>query len=290
MIGKIVSTFEISVQHCGNFKYIGLDLTQVGSEIQLNQDTYIQELEYLELPTKRAKQTREVLTPEERLAVKSVCGQLLWVANNTRPDLSYDTCQLSNIGKTGVVGDIMKLNRVIRKAKQESVKVSYPNLGDPLNWSVIVYCDASFANLADGSSQGGFIVFLSSPDSTVAPMSWQSRKLHRVTRSTLSSECLAMCEAVDAAFLLKKQIVEVLGILPPVIVHTDNRSLHQTLHTSRILSDKSLRVHIGFLRQMVNKGDIEVKWTNAGNQIADCMTKQGSSSALLLDVLKTSHL
>ena len=290
VIQKLVTAFEISIQQCGNFKYVGLDLIQVGSEIQVNQDVYIQGLEGIVVSPRRAQDIHDVLNSDERAEVKHVCGQLLWLANNTRPDLSYETCQLCNVGKSAVVGDLGRINKLIKRAKQESVKTRYPSLGDPKDWIVVVYCDSSFANLPDGASQGGFIVFLSSPGNKVAPMSWQSKKLNRVTRSTLSSETLAMVEGVDAGFLVMKQIEEMLLVKPPVVVYTDNRSLHQTVHTSHVIRDKSLRVNVGFLRQLVNNHEIEVKWIESQQQLADALTKQGASAASLIRVLNTAHL
>ena len=290
VISKLTSTFEISVQQCGNFKYVGLDLVQVGGEVQLNQDTYIKGMKPIDISISRAQQSKALVTPEERSSIKSACGKLLWVANNTRPDLSYDTCQMCCLGKSAVVGDISKINKLIRRAKQDSVKVKYPGLGDPNQWTVTVYCDASFANLPDGSSQGGFIVFLTSPKNKAAPMLWQSKKLQRITRSTLTSETVSMVEAVDAAFLLKKQVEEVLGVKPHIVVHTDNKSLYETVHTSKVLMDRSVRVSIGSLRQRVNRKEITVKWTSTSQQLADSLTKQGSSRALLLDVLKQSRI
>ena len=129
-----------------------------------------------------------------------------------------------------------------------------------------------------------------SPEGKVAPMVWQSRKLQRITRSTLSSECLAMVEAVDAAFLVMKQIEELFGVRLPVMVYTDNKSLHQTVYSSRVLPDKSLRVNVWFIRQLINNQEIAVKWIDTNNQLADVLTKQGSSSARLLSVLRASYL
>lgn len=290
VIDRLVGIFDVRVQQCGNFKYIGLDLVQVGSEVHLNQNVYVQSLQGVTMSEGRSRQVHESLTSDEKLALRSVCGQLLWIANNTRPDLCFETCQLCNLGKSAVVGDLLKLNKLVRRAKQENVSVKFPNLSDPNKWIVTVYCDASYANLPDGSSQGGFIVFITSSEEKAAPMVWQSRKLQRITRSTLSSETLSMVEAVDAGFLLVKQIEEVLGVQPPMIVYTDNQSLHQTVHTSHVLTDKSIRVNIGFLRQLVNNGEIEVRWISTGNQLADALTKQGSSSAELLKVLRAAHL
>ena len=290
VITKLVSIFELRIQNCVNFKYIGLDLVQTSDCIQINQDKYIQSLEGIEVPRGRAQMKSASLTVEEKKAVKSVCGQLLWVSNNTRPDMSYDTSTLCNLGTNGTVQDLLKVNKVIRTMKQDKVVVKYPNLGSPDRWSLSVFSDASFANLPCASSQGGFIVFLSGSDGRVAPLSWQSKKLHRVTRSTLSSETLAVIEAVDAAMLMRLQIQELFGVTVAVNVFTDSKSLQQTVHTSKIMTDKSQRVSVAYLRQFINKGEITLSWLDSHNQLADTLTKLGAASDQLREVLESSRL
>ena len=59
-----------------------------------------------------------------------------------------------------------------------------------------------YASLPDGSSQGALIVFLLGENGCAAHISWQSKKLNRVTKSSLASEALALSEAADAGFLM----------------------------------------------------------------------------------------
>ena len=53
-----------------------------------------------------------------------------------------------------------------------------------------MYNDASFGNLKDGGSQGGFVSFLADETNVCSPVMWQSRKLKRVVKSTMASETL----------------------------------------------------------------------------------------------------
>ena len=290
VINKLVAVFEVSVQNCTNFKYVGLDIVQTSSCIQFSQNTYVQSMESVSVSNARAMRRKELLTDEERKEVKRVCGQLLWVSNNTRPEVSYETSTLCNAGKTATVMDLLRLNKLINKVKQEKGAIKYPNLGNPDKWSLAVFSDSSFANLPDGSSQGGYLVFIMAPDGKAAPLSWQSKKLHRVTKSTLSSETLAVIEAVDAALLLKKQIEEIFNVKPDVLVYTDSRSLYQTVHTSKIMADKSQRVVISYLRQYVNSGEIVIQWIDSNNQLADSLTKLGAPSHQLSEVINGGYL
>ena len=98
---------------------------------------------------------------------------------------------------------------------------------------------------------------------------WQSKKLHRVTKSTLASETLAVIEAVDAAVLLRLQIQEIYGVIPDIFVYTDSKSLYQTVHTSHVLQDKSVRISVSYLRQFVKNKELKMCWTNSEYQFAD---------------------
>ena len=165
-------------------------------------------------------------------------------------------------------------------------------MGDYKKLSVIAYSDATYASMDDGSSQGGHIVFVKGENGRVAPIIWQSKRLDRVTKSPLASEALSLGEAADAGFLVSTLVQEIfrLPALPKVICYTDNRSLTDTLVTTRLIKDKRLRVDVSRLREMVTKEEIVVKWIDGRHQVADALTKRGASTASLVEVLSLSVL
>ena len=71
-----------------------------------------------------------------------------------------------------------------------------------------------------------------------------------------------MGEAADSGFLVASMIQEMFNLssFPKVECYTDNASLTETLGTSKIVSDKRLRVDIARLKEMVGEGEIEVNW------------------------------
>ena len=176
--------------------------------------------------------------------------------------------------------------------KSKKVEVKFPPLGRPEGLRVVAYSDATYNSLPDGSSQGGILVFLLGENDSVVPISWQSKKLTRVTKSPLASETLALNEAADSGFLIASMVQEMFGLssLPMVDCFTDNGSLTETLQTSKIVSDKRLRVDIARLREMVAEGEINVSWVEGREQLADALTKRGASTARLLDVLNSSNI
>ena len=91
--------------------------------------------------------------------------------------------------------------------------------------ALYVYSDATFANLAGCSSQGGYVIFLKGENGEASPLVWTSDKLKHVVKSPKASETLSMQLAVEYAFLLRSLLIEVYNIDNthiPVISIIDN--------------------------------------------------------------------
>ena len=78
----------------------------------------------------------------------------------TRPDISYSTCQLATKLKSETVKDLSEANKVIRQLKSYSLQLRSIKLGKDKDLKIIVFTDGAHGNLVDGGSQGGYFVFL----------------------------------------------------------------------------------------------------------------------------------
>ena len=153
-----------------------------------------------------------------------------------------------------------------------------------------VFSDASYANLHDGGSQGGFVIFLMDDQSHCCPIAWASRRIKRVVKSTLAAETLSLVDASEMAVLLSYSIGSMLfnrNCLIPIVSYTDNKSLFEAVHSTTSILDKRLRVDIAILREMVERKEMTVEWIEASKQLSDSLTKRGASSAALLEVFKS---
>ena len=186
--------------------------------------------------------------------------------------------------KEAKVKDLLRVNKIIRKLKTESVHLKFIDLGDLRRCRVINYSDASYLNLSNEGSQGGFIIFICNQHNQVAPIQWQSKKVRRVVGSTLAAKSLAQLDAADASFLIKSLLVELLqcsGDKIKIGSITDNKSLFETLYSTKMTEDKRLRVDIAVLRERLGNGEIDkVHWVEISYQIADCLTKSGASTVI----------
>ena len=90
--------------------------------------------------------------------------------------------------------DILDGNKIVGKAKSSKISLKYQHLGD---LCLIVFSDAALGTLTDGSSQGGYVIFLVGKSGKFSPPLGNSKKIHRVVRSTLAAETISMCELTD---------------------------------------------------------------------------------------------
>ena len=154
----------------------------------------------------------------------------------------------------------------------------------------MVFSDASFGNVKNGGSQGGFIIFLSDETNSVTPLSWSSKRLKRVVRSTMAAETLALLQAVDGAIYLRQFISEVLfnelsAKSIPIYCFVDNKDLCSALESSKDVNERRLRVEIQTLKDCIRNDNLFIRWVDTKNQLADVFTKTGLKSCTLLNAL-----
>ena len=74
----------------------------------------------------------------------------------------------------------------------KKAKIDIPDLGNLEQLKIVAYSDASFGNLTDRSSQGGYILFWVRNNDKYMLTARQSKCTKRVDKSTLATETLAM--------------------------------------------------------------------------------------------------
>ena len=206
--------------------------------------------------------------------------------------MAYNACEVSVSIKDATINDLKQANKYIRKAKSESSGITIVNLENIALCSIICFSDASFANLKGSSSQGGYIIFLYRNEKSFSPIAWKSCKLKRVVKSTLAAETLALEQALETCFMMKSFLCELLNKeisneVLPIKCYVDNKSLVDSIFSTKTLSEKRLEIDICIIREMLNKNEVySVEWCKSELQLADCLTKGTASSEKLLDVLK----
>ena len=201
------------------------------------------------------------------------------------------------ITNRATVDHLLQANKVIRKLKSEALQVKFPRLGELTNLKLLLFNDASFANLPDGtSSTGGRVVFLSGEGDKCCPISWSSTKIKRVVRSTLAAETLSLADGCEGVFVIGCLLTELIYGKSdqqnriPIQSFVDNKSLVQNVHSTTMVSEKRLRIEMGVIYEMIHDNKMSIKWIEASKQLADSLTKRGASSSKLNQVLVSGRL
>ena len=83
-------------------------------------------------------------------------------------------------------------------------------------------------------------------------------------------------------------IAEILNLdgLPLVKCYVDNKSLVDSLYSSKQVDDKHLRINLAVLGDMLERGELSsVTWVQSARQLANVFTKRGASAELLLSAV-----
>ena len=234
------------------------------------------------------------LLAQEKSILRSKVGQLLWLAKQTRPDISFDISKIASRLHVSTVEDMKKVNKVIRKVQAEQVCLNFNDLGKQVE--LLLFSAASFGNLSDDGSQGGYAIFLRGENGKINPVTWQSKRIRRVARSTLASEALALVDGVDCIISIAMLFNEILydkcstnGI--PIKCYIDNNDLYQAIYSNKQVSEKRLRTELNCLKQQLQRGELTaVQWIPTNEQIANVLTKHGASGQNILDVFRYGKL
>jgi len=134
------------------------------------------------------------------------------------------------------------------------------------------------------------IVSLKGKNGKISPLSWSSRKIKRVCRSTLTAETMALLEVSETCIWISHIINELLdNSLQTTEIFTDNKLLYEAAHSTTSVEEKRLRVDIAAIRQSIVRKEFNLKWIDTKHQLADTLTKQGADSTKLLQALKESN-
>ena len=187
--------------------------------------------------------------------------------------------------KEATTNDVKKANKQLQKLQSESGIICISDLEDITQTTLILYSDASHANLSNCASQGGFVIFLCGKNGKSSSLVWTSHKLKRVVKSSIAADTMSLLEGGEYLVLFKALITEIYALDDtqiPITSITDNKITAST----KIIEDKHLYIDICSLRDMLSHKEInEVKWTTYDKQLADCVTKGTASPEHLIWVI-----
>ena len=276
----------------------------------LSQESYIDDLRYINLRAHRRKEKGAPTDALEQSQLRTLLGGLSWVAQQTAPHLAAEVGLLLSEVNHSSVDTINRANRLLDQAKgMKDHKVRIHKI--PLDkMMVCAWCDAAAHNRPDGSSTQGIVVGISSTDlikGQCAPVSlvmWQSAKIGRICRSPGASEAIAAVNAEDLLFFARFQLSEMSGhkvhvrqvnhavnTVPGCLV-TDSRNVYDKLASEAVVpkgAERRTDLELMSLKAAQLRNHVLVRWVNSEAQLANPLTKAREQREMMLFYRMNHH-
>jgi len=296
VINQLSQRFLAGSNQEGEFRYVGYQISQHHAHgIVLDQDSYCDGVEIVKMPAEREMQKYDLLNTAELKQYRSICGSLNWLVQGSRPDLAFQLIELSTKFHCGKVEDLIKVRKIMQKARECKSEICFPDLGPVDCWRLVCYSDASHANLCEGTSSCiGYVIFILGSNNRCCPLTWKSGKARRVVKSTIAAEAMALLDGIDEALYLKKVLFQIMSLSSkqlPVIGIVDHKGLWEAVRSTKLVEDRRLRIEIASVKESLQRGEImEIRLCSSGDMLADCLTKKGADGRKLLAVLQSGTL
>ena len=291
VIDKLHQHFKVGSSLRKSFSFLGISLHQNDDfSIVIDQNSYVSTLLPISLSKERFTNKKSDITMAEEKQMRTLIDQLNWLAGISRPEISFDVSLMTSRIKIATVDDLIYCNKVLKQVQTNPTSIRFPPL-EMKSVSLLVHFDSSWNNLPKGGSEGAYVILLKDNNNSISPLEWSSTKIRRVARSTVTAETLAMLDACDAVFFLSKIMTEILN-LSSIDIHTltDNKSLYDNVHSSKVTVEKRLIVDLSALREMVNKKEIAVHKIDSDKNLSNVLTKKGAPWLVLTESLQKGKL
>nr|GEY90361.1 ribonuclease H-like domain, reverse transcriptase, RNA-dependent DNA polymerase [Tanacetum cinerariifolium] len=259
--------------------YLGIEVTQINGDILIKQSAYASKI----LKEAGMLDCNETLIPmdpgirltkiTERTMVnsteyRSIIGCLRYLIH-TRPDLSYSVGLLSRFMQEPREQHMKAIRQVLRYVKgTKDYGITYKHNGGN---KIHGFSDSSYGvNTQEGKGTTGIIFYYGE-----SPISWSTQKQATVALSSCESEFIVATAAVTQALWLKRLLSELTHSQEEKItIQVDNKSaialMKNTMFHGRIKHNDT-KYH--FIRECVERENIQVEFVNGEYQKADILTK-----------------
>ena len=213
---------------------------------------------------------------------RSIVMSLMYLATNTRPDLSFATNLLSGYQTDAREHDLQAAQRILRYLRGTwdmglfYRKSSIPAtlfVNDDLQAileTIIAYADASWAQEKGRKSRGGFVfMFLG------AALIWNCSKQKVIALSSTESELYTFSDCAKDALWLRQFLAELqIYLSKPTEVRQDNKStIAVVMNPVNHKMTKHIEVRTMHFRDQIAKGELSVAYCPTEDMIADIFTK-----------------
>ena len=278
---RLLGKYELS--DIGEAKVIvGMRLTKKNGYLYVDQRAYVKE----KLEEFNINECREVYTPGDvnimlndskgevnKHTYMQISGSLIY-ALHTRPDIAHATNLVCRFSQKPNATHLRAAKRVLKYLKDTAnYGLRYRNDENKYGNECVItgFSDADWAGeKCDRKSTTGYCVYVN--DNLI---SWNTKKQQSVALSTAEAELMAIVETVREVEWLSMLLTEMgYRVKKPSTIWCDNvAAISITQHDSDHDRTKHIDIRICYIRDIVKKGGIVVKWIESGKQTADIFTK-----------------
>ena len=178
VVKGVTEAITVSKVEEDEFRFTGLDVRAEKNKTEVSIEEYADSVELVNEIRKADRQ--ESLTKVELKEYRKYTGKISWLAQGTRPDLSFSALQLAKKNNSATISDLRKVNKVVEKIRKGENKVTYGRLGSKEKLQLVGIVDALYK--ADEKSVGGMIIMIGNEDLTRAsPILWKSKQIESVS-------------------------------------------------------------------------------------------------------------
>ena len=281
-----------------DFVYTGLNIHQEDNmDIFVHQNDFVDNLSTVECTN--AGDPDKLLAKDDNRLIRKAQGQLSWLATQTRPDISFDSFQMSTLLNRATPTDVKTCNKIIKKVKQQNVVLKFTRLGNIEELHLEMFADASLGNIEEGihtKSAMGYFIALANKNMDTSPLHWKSSVIDKVAEDIKTAETLAFEKALDDSIHLSNLLTEIYTGQPtknsiPIIANTDSKSLLESIYSTKKVKRKTMRVVISSIQQhLQDKILSDVHHVTSKDNLSDVFTKKGVATDRILETLNYSSL
>ncbi|POM64196.1 Retrotransposon Tca5 Polyprotein [Phytophthora palmivora] len=202
---------------------------------------------------------------------RELIGSLLYVANETRPDICISTSQLSQFLESPQEIHWRAAIRVLRYLKGTiTAGLQFRRDGERVG-TMVAFSDANWAgDVTSRRSTSGVLVKIAG-----GPVVFKSKKQTAVALSTAEAEYMALAVVTQEVIWLRQLLGE-MGFqqLPATTVFVDNKAaISIATNQGGVSRAKHIDLRLHFVRDHVARNNICIKHTPSTSQQADFLTK-----------------
>ena len=280
----------------GTITYCGCEIRQHDDySISLDQQKFSLSIDEINVSTERKMNTQDVVTENERKGMRQCLGALNWRATQSAPWLLSTVSHLQGVVEHAQVQDLLAVNRLVRLQRKHFDQGLYFAVLKG-SCTLLTYTDASWATRRDGSSQGGQITLLVEQNALCGSktkfsvLSWSSKKLKRIARSSTSAETQMSANALDSHEFAKlgffdlqcnykldlRKSDDYLSSFKSGLVG-DARNIYDGIvkvETSGLhMAERRTAIELLAIKERLLQASVELRWVESECDLADGLTK-----------------